>query len=180
MLRPASKPSWNRTMRFARLQTRPRKEIEATPRLHVLRTPPLRLRVREGQHTLRLGRRILPNLRRRVDNPTNKPHKNRTHAAERNRRIEKHQSGEGDGQFVQRAHHGVGCGGCDAHGPGGGVGDEDGGEAGEHHHEDDCVALVCGEVFGDVGGGPVFDEDGGDEEDGDCEEVVVVHRYKIY
>lgn len=152
----------------------PEEKTDASLRLQRWRTR-LRLRVRHGQHTLRLSRRILPNLRQRVDDPTHEPHEDGAHAAERDGRVEEDQPGEGDGQLVEGADHGVGGGGGDAHGPGGGVGDEDGGEAREDHHEDDGVALVRGEVLGDVGGGPVFDEDGGDEEDGDGEEVVVVH-----
>jgi hypothetical protein len=120
----------------------------------------------------------LPHLRHRIDKPRNETDENRAAAGQSGGSVEEDQAREGDGQLVEGADHRVGGGGGHPHAPGGAVGDEDTGQAGEDHDGEDFALGAGGEVDSDVGRGPVFHEEGADEEDGDGEEVVVVHGWK--
>jgi hypothetical protein len=117
----------------------------------------------------------LPHFRHRIDKPRNEPNKDSTAAGQSGGSVEEDESGKGNGQLVESAYHRVGGGGGDAHAPGRAVGDEDRGQAREDHDGEDFALGAGGEVDGDVGRGPVFHEEGANEEDGDGEQVVVVH-----
>lgn len=131
-------------------------------------------RVGHGQDT-GLGLGVLLDLGNGVDNARHEADHNRRDAGEGDGSVEEDQTRHGNGELVQGADHGVSGGGGDPDAPGGGVGDEDRGDTGDDHGEEDTVAVGLGEVTGQVGGGPVFDEQGGDNEDGNGEEVVVEH-----
>ena len=91
------------------------------------------------------------------------------------RSVEEDETAKGDGKLVESTDHRVGGGSGDADAPGGGIGDEDRGETGEDHGEDEIVTVIFREVLGYVFRGPVFDEERAAEEDGDGENVVVKH-----
>lgn len=131
--------------------------------------------VRDRENGLCLCRGVLAHLGERVDDATDETDEDGGNAAECDGGVEEDQAAKRDGELVQSPDHGVCCRGCDADGPRGSVGDEDRGEAGQDHDKDDGVALVGGEVLLDVGRRPVFDDDGCDQEDGNGEQVVVVH-----
>jgi hypothetical protein len=126
-----------------------------------------------------LGLAVLSDLCERVDDTTDETDEDGRYTAEGDWGIEEDQSTESNGELVQGSDHGIGGGRCDANSPSRCIGDEDGGKAGDDHHGDDGIALFGGKVFCDVCGGPVFNENGCDEEDGDGEEVVVVHGYSM-
>jgi hypothetical protein len=117
----------------------------------------------------------LPHLGNSVNDTRNESNENSAAAGKRGGRVEEDETGEGNGELVEGADHGVGGGGGDADAPRGAVGDEDGADAGENHDEEHFALLARREVDGDVGGGPVLEEEGANEEDGDGEEVVVEH-----
>lgn len=122
-----------------------------------------------------LGLGVLLDLGNSVDNAGHEADDNGRDTGEGDGSVEEDQTRDGDGKLVQGTDHGVRGGGGDTHAPGGGVGDEDGGDTGDDHSEEDTVAVSLGEVTGQVGSGPVLDEQSGDDENGDGEEVVVEH-----
>lgn len=146
------------------------------PLLHALRTG-ARDGLPGGQTRLLLVL-ALPHLGEGVDHSADETDGDGRHAGECDGGVEEDEAGDGDGELVQSADHGVCGGGSDADAPGGGVGDEDGRKTRGDHGDDDAVALLGGEVAGEVGRGPVLEEDGADKEDGDGEEVVVVHGWE--
>ena len=128
------------------------------------------------QHTLaRILVLALPHFRHRINETRDETDENGAAAGKSGGSVEEDQTGESDGQLVESADHGVGSGRSHAHAPGGAVGDEDGGQAGEDHDGEDFALGSGREVDGDVGRGPVLHEEGANEEDGDREEIVVVH-----
>jgi hypothetical protein len=130
-----------------------------------------------GGRQYSLGLAVLSHLGNSVDDTTDETNKYSRHTAEGNGCIEEDESTESDRELVQGSDHRVGCRRGDTNSPGGGVGDEDSGHAGDDHDGNDGVALLRWEVLLNVRGGPVLDKDRGDEQDGDSEEVVVVHSY---
>lgn len=132
-----------------------------------------------GQHALALVLVLaLPHLCNGVNNARNESNENGAAAGKRGRRVEEDKTREGNGQLVECADHGVGCRGGNAHAPCGAVRDEDGAEARQKHDGQHLLLVAWREVDGDVGRGPVLEEQGADEEDGDGEEVVVVHGWE--
>lgn len=128
-----------------------------------------------GGENAGLGHGVLLDLGHGVDNATDEADKDGRHTGEGDGGVEEDQAGQSDGQLVEGADHRVGGGRGHAHAPGGGVRDEDGGQTGQNHGEEDSVAVVLGEVAGQVGGGPVLDQQGEHDQDGDGEQVVVEH-----
>jgi hypothetical protein len=121
----------------------------------------------------------LSHLCERIDDTTDETDEDGGNTAERDRRIKEDQATERDRELVESTDHGVRCGGCDTNSPGRGVRDEYRRKTRQNHDEDDGVALVGGEVLLEVRGRPVLDDNGRNQEDGDSEEVVVVHGWKL-
>lgn len=126
-----------------------------------------------GQHSLGLA--VLSHLRNGVNDATDETDKDGRHTAKSDGCIEEDESTKSNRELVQGSYHGVCCRRSHTHSPGGGIRDENGRQAGDDHDHDDSVALLRRKVLLDVRRGPVFDENRGNKQDGNGEEVVVVH-----
>ena len=73
--------------------------------------------------------------------------------------------------------HGIRRRGSDADAPGRSIRDEDRGQSGEDHGEHNRIALIEGEVAGEVGCGPVLEYEGAENQYRNREKVVVEHGY---